>query len=383
VRLHPKALAVQGVAATALLAGTAAFVTLDKDLTVSVDGQSRQVSSYASTVGDVLDREGIEVDEHDSVVPALDRKVSDGDRIVVRNGRLLTLTVDGVRRQVWTTADTVEGALAALGVRAEGAFLSASRSRRIPLDGLALALRTPKAVVIAVDGRKIPLTSNAATVGAALAQAKVTLAPTDRTSPAVAAPLTAGQTITVTRVRTTQTTARVSVAYTTQRRADSDLYDGTERVVRSGRSGVKVVIYTDVRTDGRRTARTKVREYVAAQPVSRIVAYGTKDRPARSSSPSGGSGNSSSSSSARSSTGSGGLNWAALAACESGGDPSIVSASGAYHGLYQFSVSTWRSVGGGGLPSQASASEQTYRAQLLYDRSGASPWPTCGSRLFS
>jgi resuscitation-promoting factor RpfB len=200
VRLQPKALALQGAAATVLLAGTAAFVTLDKDLTVSVDGKTREVSSFASTVAGVLDREGIEVDEHDSVVPALDRKVSDGDRIVVRNGRLLTVTIDGVRRQVWTTADTVDGALAALGVRADGAFLSASRSRRIPLGGLAFDLRLPKAVVVAVDGRKIPVTSTGATVGAALAQAKVTLAPTDRVSPAAAAPLDAGQTITVTRV---------------------------------------------------------------------------------------------------------------------------------------------------------------------------------------
>ncbi|NAZ88334.1 transglycosylase family protein, partial [Kineococcus indalonis] len=75
------------------------------------------------------------------------------------------------------------------------------------------------------------------------------------------------------------------------------------------------------------------------------------------------------------------LNWGALAACESGGDPGIVSSSGKYHGLYQFSVSTWRAVGGSGLPSQASASEQTYRAKLLYQRAGAGQWPVCGKRL--
>lgn len=73
--------------------------------------------------------------------------------------------------------------------------------------------------------------------------------------------------------------------------------------------------------------------------------------------------------------------WAALAECESGGDPTIVSSSGRYHGLYQFDVSTWRSVGGGGLPSQAPADEQTARAMALYDERGASPWPTCGRHL--
>src|SRR5699024_10831264 len=76
-----------------------------------------------------------------------------------------------------------------------------------------------------------------------------------------------------------------------------------------------------------------------------------------------------------------GLNWGALAACESGGNPSIVSSNGKYHGLYQFDARTWQSVGGSGVASQASAAEQTQRAQQLYDSRGSQPWPVCGSRL--
>jgi len=68
-----------------------------------------------------------------------------------------------------------------------------------------------------------------------------------------------------------------------------------------------------------------------------------------------------------------------IAACESGGDPTAVSADGTYHGLYQFDYGTWASVGGSGDPGAASAAEQTYRAALLYSQSGSSPWPICGS----
>lgn len=76
-----------------------------------------------------------------------------------------------------------------------------------------------------------------------------------------------------------------------------------------------------------------------------------------------------------------GLNWGALAACESGGNPSVVSSNGLYHGLYQFDAQTWQSVGGSGVASNASAAEQTQRAQKLYDSRGSSPWPVCGARL--
>jgi len=68
-----------------------------------------------------------------------------------------------------------------------------------------------------------------------------------------------------------------------------------------------------------------------------------------------------------------------IAACESGGDPTAVSADGAYHGLYQFDYGTWESVGGSGDPAAAPPEEQTYRAALLYSQSGSSPWPICGS----
>jgi Type IIA topoisomerase (DNA gyrase/topo II, topoisomerase IV), B subunit len=68
----------------------------------------------------------------------------------------------------------------------------------------------------------------------------------------------------------------------------------------------------------------------------------------------------------------------AIAECESGGDPRIVSSNGMYHGKYQFSPDTWESVGGEGLPSEAPEAEQDYRAALLYERSGPGQWPVCG-----
>ncbi|MBE1563534.1 resuscitation-promoting factor [Nonomuraea africana] len=80
------------------------------------------------------------------------------------------------------------------------------------------------------------------------------------------------------------------------------------------------------------------------------------------------------------------LNWAALAACESGGDPRAFNPSGPYYGLYQFGLQMWLAVGGVSTPHVWPAEEQTYRAQLLYQRVGGrwqAQWPHCGARLFS
>ena len=68
----------------------------------------------------------------------------------------------------------------------------------------------------------------------------------------------------------------------------------------------------------------------------------------------------------------------AIAACESGGDPTAVSSDGSFRGKYQFDRGTWASVGGSGDPAAAPEAEQDYRAALLYSRSSSSPWPICG-----
>jgi transglycosylase-like protein len=68
----------------------------------------------------------------------------------------------------------------------------------------------------------------------------------------------------------------------------------------------------------------------------------------------------------------------AIAQCESGGDPTAIGGGGAYRGKYQFSYSTWASVGGSGDPAAAPEREQDKRAAVLLAQSGSSPWPVCG-----
>ena len=75
-----------------------------------------------------------------------------------------------------------------------------------------------------------------------------------------------------------------------------------------------------------------------------------------------------------------GSDWARLRQCESSGRYDVVSASGRYHGAYQFDLSTWRSVGGTGLPHRATPAEQDFRALYLYRMRGWQPW-TCARTL--
>jgi uncharacterized protein YabE (DUF348 family) len=356
-RLLPQALVVAFLAG-----GTTAFVAEDKAIELTVDGRPRTLHTFADDVSELLAEEGVTVGAHDVVAPAPGEQLASGDEVAVRYGRPLRLTLDGHRREVWTTARTVDGALEQLGVRAEGAYVSTSRSRRIGREGLALDVRTERTVTIMADGRARTIRTNAATVADAVQEAGVTLRGMDTTSVAPGSFPREGQTVTVLRITGSREVREEQIPFREERSEDSSLFKGTEVVEQSGAPGVRRVTYSLRTVNGVRQKPRRIRVEMVREPRTQVVRVGTKPRPT-------------------SVQGADHLNWQGLAHCESGGRPNAVDPSGTYGGLYQFDTRTWQGLGGSGRPQDAPAAEQTFRAKKLYVRRGASPWPHCGGRL--
>ena len=376
VQRPPLQLALYGAALAALVGGATAFVSFDKALVLSVDGQERKVHTFAKTVGDVLEDHNVEVGPHDTVAPGLSAKVSDGTHIAVRYGRMITVSIDGKERSLWVTANSVQEALQQIGVRNGTAFVSVSRSMPIGRQGLSFDVRLPHTVTLDVEGKSRKLETTAPTVAAAIVGAGVPLTDKDLVLPARATYPKDGELIKVFKITGKAKIRTESVSYRTKRIADSSMYEGSTKVIRDGKNGSRRVAYEFVKRDGKWVLKRTLFAESLRKSVRQVIRVGTKARPAPTPAPT-----PSRQSAPAPSGSSGGLNWAALAQCESGGNPNAVSPNGLYFGLYQFSISTWQSVGGSGNPTDASSAEQTRRAQILYDRAGSSPWPVCGSRL--
>jgi uncharacterized protein YabE (DUF348 family) len=367
-------IAAQAAVLATVVGGSVAYATINKSVTLSVDGTSKEVRAFgADSVGDLLDGQDLKVGPRDIVAPAVNTDLDDGDTVVVRFSRPLTVTVDGQQRTFWTTETSVDRALAAMGIRADGARLSASRSARIERTGMTMWLSTPKQVTLTSDGQARRVTTTAPTVAELLKEQKVAVQPTDKLSAVPSAPVTQNMAVTVVRVVTKRVTLQEDVAFPTSERKNSSMLEGEKKVVTKGVKGRRTAVYDVVKADGKITARRLVSATVTRKPVTQVVDVGTKQKPS--------SGGGSSSGNVGGSVDS--LNWAALAECESGGNPNAVNSAGPYYGLYQFSASTWRSVGGTGVPTDFGAGEQTLRAKKLYQQQGDSPWPVCGSRLYS
>lgn len=281
---------VAGVAAALVVAGLVTVSHLAKDVRIVVDGRVVALRSFAGSVRELLDEAGVDVSSGDYLFPGGQEDLADGEQIVVRHARPITLTVDGHTTRHLVTAGNVGDALAELHITQAGGRISAPPSGAVPLQGMALTMFTRRRVYVQAGGAGTWARTTGASVREVLRQRRIRLQAGDRVDP----PL------------------------------DSFPREGT--VIRVVPAGSVLPPHT--------------------MPVLASVAR---------------------------------LNWAALAACESRGSDT------GHYGMYRLSLPMWRAVGGQGTPGQWPAEEQTYRAQLLYQRAGGrwqAQWPDCGADLF-
>ena len=370
------------IATFAIVAGsTVAYSVANKTITLDVDGHVTRTTTFAGSVDGYLTKAGIAVGSRDTVAPESASALRDGSEIVIRHAKLVIVQVDGVQTDVWTTALSADEALTTLASRGADVRLVASRSATGGRAALPIELTLDGPVDVLVDGTTLTAPDASRGLAAVLDEVGVTLAGFDRVSVQTSA--SGAVQVVVNRVVVTDVPETQPIAFASVDQPDPSRLVGQKKVTTTGVDGQHTVVNRITTVDGVETQRELISDTVVVAPVGQVVSVGTKPKPVappKAAAPAAGSAvaaNPNVGGSADS------LNWAALAACESGGRPTAVSSNGLYHGLYQFSVGTWGAVGGSGLPSQASADEQTMRAKMLYNRSGAGQWPHCGPQLFS
>ncbi|PWD51969.1 resuscitation-promoting factor [Serinibacter arcticus] len=374
------------VAALVVVLGTGGAVAAHahKVVTLDVDGEAVASSSFRGSVAGFLVENDITLGEHDEVVPSLDSPLREGEGVSVLRAVPVDIVMDGQQDVLWTTADDAGAALAAFNLEGRDVQMAVSRSTgRTEMD-LPLGENTR----LTVDGGTQELELDpGTTLHEALEGLGLTLADLDEIT--VSSEADGTSVVTIVRVVVAERVENEAVPFTSREEEDSTLLVGTTTVTTEGVDGNIERRYAVTTRDGVEISADLTSEATTVAMVEKVTAVGTKPKPkpvaatpraSAGGSSSSGSGSAPAPAEPAAPVASGDV-WGQLAKCESGGNASIVSSNGKYHGLYQFTVSTWQSVGGSGLPSQASASEQTERAQALQARSGWGQWPACARKL--
>lgn len=341
----------------------AGFVALasQKTVTLTVDGASVTVTTMKSEVGDIVAEHGLAVGERDDLQPAAGLAVGEAATIVVRRARPLQISMDGAQpREFWTTAATVEEALAELEM-ADAAPAAVPPGGRLPLRGMALPVVSAKTVRINDGGRISTVRLAAPDVGALLAAAGAPLLQRDSVVPAPGAPVVEGMEVVVTRIRLEKVTERVPLEPTARRVEDPTMNISRRVVEDPGAPGVQDVTFAVATVNGAVTGRLPVANTVvtpARESVLRVGAKpGTEVPPVTN-----------------------GAAWDRIAACESGNNWAINTGNGYYGGL-QFDQNTWERNGGlryAARADLATREEQIAIGEVTRASQGWGAWPVCG-----
>jgi resuscitation-promoting factor RpfB len=339
-------------------------VAAHKTVTLTVDGAQMTVATMKSQVIDVVAENGYDVGDRDDLYPAGDQPVHQSDTIVLRRSRPLQISLDGQdSREVWTTASTVDEALAQLSMT-DKAPAAASRGSRVPLGGMSLPVVSAKTVQINEGGAIRTVHLAAPNVAGLLAVAGAPLEQRDTVVPSATSPVVEGMQIQVTRIRLEKLTQRVPLPPNNKRIDDPTLNISRQVVEDPGTAGVQDVIFAISKVNGVETGRLPVANVIVTPATDGVLRVGTKPGTEVPPVSSGGT-------------------WDALARCEAGGNWAINTGNG-YFGGVQFDQSTWERNGGlryAVRADLATREEQIAIAEVTRARQGWGAWPTCSGRL--
>lgn len=337
-------------------------IVASNHVAVRVDGAWTSFRTYASTVGDVLADEGIELAAGDVVVPAPYEPIENGTTIRILRTIEVSLVIDGEpERRVRGTFRSVDGLLDTVGITAREDLVITPGERTALADGDVVTVRTPKTVTVHVDGETHTTETQITRLDLLLVDLGIEVRDADLVDPPLETPVDRDLELTIRRVETDEHVEEIVLDFATVRRTTDALFEGQSRVVQSGESGLRVDTYRLTIVDGEETERELVSEEVVREPVDRIVEVGTRKRPTVSVDDT--------------------SVWYKLAQCESGGNWYIDSK---FDGGLQFHPDTWRRYKPADYPDyayQATPEQQIVVGKRVQRAQGWGAWPSCSLKL--
>jgi len=251
---------------------------------------------------------------------------------IIDNGFEAKVSLPEVAANVGTVAET----LTALGyIIAPEDVVFPQREEPIPSFGRIFILRAPS-MVLQHDGETFELKTRAATVGDLLKEQNVALDEDDRVEPEAGAAIQSNMTVRVVRVEIKEEKETEEIAFETETRDDDSRFIGDDAVLTAGSNGEREVTYKITSEDGKEVLRERVNAEILNEPVTKVIAKGTKPYPKQASS--GAYVDEINAASAK--YGVDGSELMRVMMCESGGNRFAVGAN-KYFGLFQFSRGMW------------------------------------------
>ena len=243
---------------------------------INANGEQLEVATHEKTVKDVLAAQNITVSEYDKLSPSLDTKVVSGMTIDWEQAEEITISVDGNQSSIWTTEKRVKNILEEANIEvAEHDDISLGLDTEVGADHkIDIQKAFQLTLVDGLEERQVWSTST--TVANFLKQQGITLGEYDRVEKTMEEVIAPGDRIAVVRVEKVTDVVEESIDFAIEKKTDSSLLKGKEKVVTAGKKGTVERTYEVVKENGKVVSKTLQKENIVEAPTKQVVAVGTK-----------------------------------------------------------------------------------------------------------
>lgn len=249
---------------------------------ITDDGKERTaVPTREKTVGKLLERLDIDLNEGDVVEPSLDTEIT-SDEFRVNIYRALPVTiVDGSRKLFTFSAAATPRSIvkqAGIEVYPEDELLMVPTENFLIEGSIGPRIVIERATPVHVNlyGTQVMMRTRAKTVGDLLKERNIKMGPDDSIQPALETPLTPNLEIFLLRRGTEIVTVEEEIPMPVEEIYDNNLSVGTRAIRQQGSVGKRVVTYQVELENGQEVSRTEIQNVEVVPPVKHIVAIGTR-----------------------------------------------------------------------------------------------------------
>lgn len=246
---------------------------------ISHDDIQEVMPSRQPTVGDLLTKAEIKVNEGDVVEPALDTSIDqDQFRVNIYRAKPVDVVDNGKETFTYSAATTSRSIASQAGIStyAEDNLVTVPVANFVTERAIGQKVIIDRSTPVNVNVYGVPtnMRTQANTVAELLDEKNIVLGEGDDVVPAASEKITANMQIFIVHNGTTLTTETETIPMPVEKIEDKNLSYGTQAIRQNGSEGKKVVTYKINLQNGVEVSREIIQTIVASEPVTQIVAVG-------------------------------------------------------------------------------------------------------------
>ena len=245
-------------------------------VTLETNGEATKIYTHATTVEELLEAQDRDRSQYDKVTPSLSTEIDSGMSITWEQAKEVVISVDGNQSKVWTTENVVKNILEEANIEVtKHDLVSQSLDTEVGADNkIDIQKAFQLTLVDGLEERQVWSTST--TVANFLKQQEIQLAESDRVDKDLEDVITPNDKIAVVRVEKVTDVVEESVDFAVEKKNDSSLLKGEEKIVTEGKKGKVERTYNVVKENGKVVSKKVASEKVLEKPTTKVVAVGTK-----------------------------------------------------------------------------------------------------------